>query len=497
MEDKEKTKPESSPVSDISDKIWDFFTSVKLTIVILIIIALTSIIGTIIEQDAEPEKNIQLLAKFFGDSMAPTFYNIFLKLDFMNMYHSWWFIALLLLFCVNLIVCTLDRLPKTLKIINAPMKPMGETVIKTLPVKKELRVNAGLAAAKDAFLNSLSAAGFRVFEATEGDSVELYTQKGRYSRLGLYIVHLSIFLIFIGAIIGARFGFNAMLNIPEGGTSDIAYQRGGKQIPLGFTVKCNWYRTDYYGDTDMPQEFQSELVIIDSGREILTKVIEVNSPLTYKGITFYQSSYGLMSDVEGVFILKVTPRGGQETTINAKLGDTFVIPGTNVKVEIVNFSPALAKDPMTGKLFTYNEKMMVNPAVGVRVSEPGKPEYTGWIMRRYPETGVLPDGNKITLDDYWGVEYTGLQVSRDPGVGIIYFAAIIMSLGLFMAFFMSNRKLWIRLTGEKGAVRVALGGTASKNRLSFEKDVEKILSNATHSIEGSPQIPAHRGRSKK
>jgi len=475
LEDKEKI--------NISDRVWNFFASVKLTIVVLIVLALTSIVGTIIEQSADPSNNIRLLAKLFGDSLAPTVYNIFLKLGFMDMYRSSWFILLLVIFCTNLIVCTLERLPKTLKLINTPLKPLQENVINTLPIRKELKVKADLKTVRNEVLNTLTRAGFRVSESEEVGSIQLYSQKGKYSRLGLYVVHLSILLIFIGAIIGAWFGFSGFLNLPEGASSDVAYTRDGRTIPLGFTIKCNWYDTKYYPWSDTPQEFQSEVVIIEGGREVLKKLIEVNRPLTHRGITFYQSSYGMVPGAEGKFQIKVTPNGGEGKIFQLKLGDTFGIHGTKIKGTIVDFSPALAKDQQTGMFYTYKEEML-NPAVGIRFTEAGKDTIGGWILRRYPETGILPDGHKIEFIDYWGVEYTGLQVSRDPGVGLFYIACAIMSIGLYIAFFISHRKIWIRLSNEKNSVRISLGGSVSKNRISFERDIEKMLSKVLQKIEG-------------
>ena len=93
MEDKEK--------AGISDRIWNFFASVKLTVVILIILPLISIIGTIVEQQADQATNIKLLTKFFGDSTAPAVYNIFVKLGFMDMYRSWWFLGILILIALT------------------------------------------------------------------------------------------------------------------------------------------------------------------------------------------------------------------------------------------------------------------------------------------------------------------------------------------------------------------------------------------------------------
>ncbi len=100
----------------------------------------------------------------------------------------------------------------------------------------------------------------------------------------------------------------------------------------------------------------------------------------------------------------------------------------------------------------------------------------------------MPDGTRIKFEDYWGVEYTGLQVSKDPGVGFIYTASIVMTLGLYASFFMSHKKIWIRLTPEssrqRNSVRISVGGSASKNRLSFEREIEKILSRVSQSIAG-------------
>jgi cytochrome c biogenesis protein len=524
LEEKEK--------KNIFDRVWSFFASVRLAIFILITLAVTSIIGTIVEQQAEPAKNIALLAKFFGDSTAPTVYNIFVKFGFMDMYHSWWFVGLLVLFSTNLIICTLERFPKTLRLVRSPLKPLRENAIKSLPIKKEIALKTNLKKAKDETLNSLRTSKYRVFESTEENSVQLYSQKGSYTRFGLYIVHISIILIFIGAIIGLQFGFKGFLNIPEGNSYSFAilntgpltkaerFERGrildrlevfqsditlvanrlGLPVdvlhakmkkygirPLGFSIKCNWYNTDYYSGTDTPREFQSELVIIENGREVIKKVIEVNHPLTYKGITFYQSSYGMVPNAVGVFVLKTTDINGVEDTLRLRRGESFIIPGTTLKGTIINFSTALARDKQTGALTTYSETM-VNPAVAIEFDSPDMEKFTGWILKRYPETGILPDGIKITFEDYWGVEYTGLQVAKDPGVVLIYIASVIMTIGLYAAFFMSHKKIWIRLTpetsGKANSVRVSVGGSASKNRLAFEREIERIVSRVSHALEG-------------
>jgi cytochrome c biogenesis protein len=471
LEEKEKEK------KDLFEIIWKFLASVKLAIFVLITLATSSIVGTIVEQKAEPAKNIALLAKFFGDSAAPTVYNIFAKLGFMDMYGSWWFTTFLAVFSINLIVCSIDRFPKTWRVIKTPQKPLADKAIQSMPIRKELTFKTGLNAAKDEFLNTLNGARYRVLEASD------YTQKHRYARLAVYVVHLSIVLIFLGAVIGLKFGFKGYLNLPEGRASSVAYNSPTEPIPLGFSVKCNWYDTQYYEGIDTPREFQSELVVMEDGKEVLKKVIEVNDPLKYKGITFFQSSYGMMPEAVGYFVLDITPSGGQEQRIWLRYGDSFEIPGTGIKGTVHDFSPALTRDRMTGKLKSYSENM-VNPALAIEFEQEGKEKFIGWILKRYPETGVIPGGHSIVFADYWGVEYTGLQVSKDPGVWLIYLASIIMGVGLYVCFFISHKKLWVNITNGNKMVTVSVGGTTNRNRLNFEKEIDKIVSQATQAIEG-------------
>ena len=94
------------------DRVWDFFISVKLAIVTLIVLASTSILGTIIEQNQPPEK----YHKIYEDWA----FALLDRLNMFDMYHSVWFLLMLVLFTVNLSCCTIDRFPKMLKVVRNP-----------------------------------------------------------------------------------------------------------------------------------------------------------------------------------------------------------------------------------------------------------------------------------------------------------------------------------------------------------------------------------------
>jgi len=91
------------------DQVWKFFASVKLSVVILLSLAVTSIIGTVIPQNGNPT----MLMQKYGE----TLYSIFNTLGFFDMYHAWWFRLLLALLTLNIIVCSIHRLSATWKIL--------------------------------------------------------------------------------------------------------------------------------------------------------------------------------------------------------------------------------------------------------------------------------------------------------------------------------------------------------------------------------------------
>lgn len=460
----------------IVDRVWNFFSSITLAVVVFSVISLTSIVGTIIEQGAEPERNIKLLSKFFGDA-APTVFRILDTLGFTNMFHSWWFIALLFVFAANLIICSLDRLPRIWNIVKEPIKPLSPDILNTMPIKREVVLKGKVDNAKGAVESALKRIGFKANVHLQDNGLQIYAEKGRHSRLGVYITHFSIILILVGAIAGIFFGFNASLNLLEGTTSAVAYMRNGKEIPLGFEIGCNDFETSFYENSDTPRSYKSWLTVLENGRPVKIdgkEVIEidVNRPLRYKGITFYQSSYGFSPTKDSLFKFSVTSNDGKKQDVQLKFGEAFTIPGTNIMGKVADFSPALGIDE-AGRMFTYAE-MMNNPAVFVEFAENGKPKYNQWILKRYPQTWRVPDG-MVEFKDLWGAQYTGLQVRKDPGVWIVYLGSLVMSIGLYAAFFMNHRRIWINLMDDKNGTKVTIAASTNKNKAALEQKIEKLL----------------------
>ncbi|HDY90130.1 MAG TPA: hypothetical protein ENH82_18680, partial [bacterium] len=395
-----------------------------------------------------------------------------------DMYRSWWYIALLLLLALNVLVCSVHRLPGVLKIIKAPAHPLSNEQIEKMTIKRSVLLKGKPDSAKNSVCAVLKKAGFNVKEIGEDKGLRFCSQKGGWSRLGVYITHISILVIMLGAITGMVFSQESFISLPEGDISSVTYPIPGsgetEPIPLGFSIRCDNFEVEFYDGTEKPRMFKSMVTIFENGKEIFKKSITVNDPLTHKGSTFYLTDYGVSErrSRRGIFVFGVTTGEGRYSEIRLSPGDILEIPGTSIKGKIINFSPAL-KYEEDGSLSTYTDKLH-NPAVHIEFTDSGKKLYSNWILKRYPETSFLPDGNRVELLDYWGVEYAYFRIRKDPGEWLIYPGLVAMGIGLIIALFMSHKKIWVNLAEEGMNTRVIIGGTANRYRSSFDKKIERI-----------------------
>ncbi len=490
-------------VEIIAEKTWKFLSSVKLAVVLLIILAIVCIIGTIIAQNEPPERYLQ--------EYSQSTVNLFETLGFFDMYHTWWFVLLLFLLTANLTVCTLDRFPHTWKIVSAPLRPIEDESLKALPYKKEITFMGGADKAEERAAKALAGHRYRFIASRGAGNAQLITQKGVYSRFGVYITHVSILLVFIGAVIGAFFGFKAFLNLPEGGASKVVYLRnepmwdrimaalgiadspviqnpegGVPAMPLGYYIRCDRFDVDYYVNamgmpTGMPSEYHSTLSIFDKdGQKILDKRIRVNDPLTHHGVTFYQSSYGTLPEGRGKIILNVRPKSDPRSegeTVVLDPGQSQYVRSIDRTIKALNFAPFGVRNPATGEVTFYHSENdeFINPTAELEIYKGSKPLYKTYVMKTESGAPLMPEDYVIRFVEYWGARYTGLQVTRDPGVWVVYSGFILLCVGPIIAFFGSHKKLWVRIQDRNGKTVVTVAGSANRNRLGFEREFNRIV----------------------
>jgi cytochrome c biogenesis protein len=439
------------------DILFNLFRSVKLTITLLILLAVLSIIGTVITQNATSAEYIQR----YGVDL----YNVLNFFNLFDMYHSWWFSAILLLLVINLIACSIRRIPGILsQVFRGPEKrELEDSMIRTLPYVQKVRISNSSKMEEELYSHLKKSMRSPDRIDTES-SVTLYSEKGRFSRLGIPITHLSIIVILIGGLLGSVYGFKGFVNILEGETVDRVYLRvKDKEIaePLGFKVRCDDFSLTYY---DLPgskekhvKEYTSILSIFENGQEVLKKTVQVNHPLHYKGLAFYQASYGAIYNAS----LGVQRKDKKEKIVLKLLeGETASIPNTNTQIRLLRYVP---------QVHTFGE------GVQVALFRPNQAPQTTWVFRNPPGNDQQRNDEFIlTLEGVTPLEYTGLQVTRDPGVWIVWVGSGLLILGLIISFFFSHQRVWARIP-KRSEGEIIVAGSTNKNKVSFEKTFDQLV----------------------
>ena len=431
--------------ADPLNKIWDFFTSVRLTIVLLLTLAATSIIGTLIPQNQEPAAYFQA----FGGSL----YRLFDLFGLFDMYHSGWFQLLILLLTINIIVCSIDRISANRRILFVRKPSFNLARFRNLKRQAKFKDDRSTDQLKEVCQAFVKRHFRHSHMETTDAGYAIYGEKGRWTRFGVYAVHLSVVLLLVGGLIGSIFGFDGWVNIPEGeSVSQIQLRSRAQVLQLDFEIRCDDFDVSFY-DTGAPKEFRSSLTILEQGREVLKKDIIVNDPLRYKGVNMFQSSYGQIPS------------------------DKLVLSFTSAKTGMIYSLDASPNQPLTipEKLGTFVLKELRRSAkfksidigdayVGILTPPNGDPVEI-ILPARFPSFDKMRKGEVvIAVAEQVQRFYTGLQVTRDPGVWVVYSGFILMIIGCYITFFMSHQQMYVELAASAKQTEVIVAGTANKNK---------------------------------
>lgn len=433
-----------------TNPIVDYFSSVRFALLIIPLIIVASIIGTLIPQ-GQP---LGFYIEQYGQVNAV----IMEILGFSNTYSSIWFKSLLLLLCLNLIICSLERIPQVLKFITKDNLSADTAKLMRSKDKILFIANVDKQSAATTICAVLNQNKWRPRSRHSSDFILLFAEKCAWSRLGAYLVHVSILLIVLGALVGSYFGFKAFIFVPEGDRTSEIFRSDDKQskIPLPFTLQCDAFDIEYYPN-GMPKEYRSDLVVFAGDKAVMKKRITVNDPLTYSGLTFFQSSYQPVSDQYVVELKK------------ERIGDKG-----NKRVFLVE--PRTKQD--------WKEEQVRFGILGTGADGHGHGPYKLWFDDEEGEPAqLLIEDKKVFTVERGANSYqltikqryaTGLQVVKDPGVWLVYIGFGFMLFGLYAAFFMSHRRLWISIQEAGASSTIILCGSSNKNQAAFSKTLEDI-----------------------
>ena len=333
------------------DDAMELLASMRFAIALLTVICIASVIGTVVQQQ-QPMTN-------YVNQFGPFWSELFGKLDLYTVYSAWWFLLMLGFLVVSTSLCIARHTPKILRDLKTYRETMREQSIQAFRHKAlgYLHMNPEAALAQ---VNAwLAAEGWKARAQVRTGGVMIGARKGAAHKIGYLAAHSAIVLICVGGLLDGNLivraimwaqgkqiyqgaDLNQMTAVNRLGTSNPSF-RGNLFVPEGsrsstallsmptgvvvqdlpFDVELKKFIVEYYA-TGMPKLFASDIVIHDRRDGSSTKAtVKVNEPVTYRGVTLYQSSFE-----DGGSGMKLKLRSLQsphDTPLDAKVNGTTTL----------------------------------------------------------------------------------------------------------------------------------------------------------------------------
>ena len=449
------------------DRILRLGSSLKCGLVLLGLLGIAVITGTLIlQRPMAPEGQIEQI-------YAPQTVRILNALGLFDVFHSTWFMLLLALLGANIALASLDRFPQVWRLFARPRINADPWFVRQLPFQKEISLgHLEPEPALSVAIATMRDLGFRPKTAALASGT-LYAEKHRIARLAPYVVHASLLIIFAGSIVDGLWGFRGFMSLTAGSRAQTVESSTGSEVPrrLGFTLRCDAVGMESYPDGS-PKQYWSKLAIEENGREVLRKEIHVNEPLTYRGMRFFQASYGPSGSPDTLILEARWAEKGNTTprvqTVNLRPGEPTNLNDGSTQVELADFIPDFV---LEGNQITTRSNEPHNPAIELKVTRAGGKSSDVWIFPKAPNLSPPNDSGIIfQLRDLAMLHMTGLQVAHEPGQNLIWAGCLLLTAGLMMALYLSHVRVWgVIGRDRRGQPALLLGGQPSKYRESFER----------------------------
>jgi cytochrome c biogenesis protein len=463
------SKNELDPEGDIASagnalvgQFWKFFCSLRLTVVVIFLLSIGCVVGMFFDQTLTLEEHREQWAEAIWKLW------LFERLELNDVFHSWWFGFVIVFLALNLIACSIERLPKIWIDIKNPKRHLSDKQMRGIRHRYKVKVPGADKERAEAAIRSLFPED--TYHSKDGDALFAFKEKHKWARTGVYIVHIALLTIMFSSMVTTNYGIDGMLMIVEGSTNRFVRVKGPGGLTykhdLGFDVGCDDFRLKTFID-GAPMDFESDLTVEKNGVTVISKKIEVNDPLEYGGYTFYQASYNPIPGDQQVQ-LDVELRGQPESRLvyTVAIGDRIQMnDGTAfVPVEIIRAYAGLGA------------------AVRVQKIRPDGSITSFVIFRSYPEFDAkVRRGPYIVGFRGFDQQYaTGIQVGRVPAITVVFGGFVLMFFGMYMAFFMSHRRYWARLIKlDSGEYEFIVAGAARRHQYAFEEEFNKIREKLT------------------
>ncbi|TCP69885.1 cytochrome c biogenesis protein ResB [Baia soyae] len=462
-------------VMSLFDRVWAFFSSVKVAISLIVITLVLSAVGTIFPQE-----------EFVGAASKELFYqqeygwwgSTFYQLGLSKMYSQWWFASLIAMIGISLVICSLDRVVPLYKALK------GQKVIKNIEFMKRQRIHVAVEVATDeeeAKLAELEQQLSKHHYHIQRDGKAILAEKGRFSRWGPYINHIGLIIFLFGILLRFIPGWNidSFVNLVEGEI---------KRVPqTEYYVKNEKTVAEYYRPEELPpamrsgggqviKKYQTDAILLkkvfgsNEMKEVTRHEIQVNDPLTYEGLNLLQSDFQpqqLRGIKLGIKDKNTKQSKGQFTVVFHDISLHQVYQVGDLKVKMEEYYPDFAIEnqrPIT------KSREPNKPAFIFTIQKPDGKEEKSWVIsgERLPD----PEGNQYGIDlaGFDLANQTGLMVRAEKSLWVYLVGGIIFMIGVTMGSYWQHRRVWARV--EDGVLYI--GAHTNKNWFALRRELEMV-----------------------
>lgn len=294
-----------------------FLSSMRFAVALLCVLAVASVIGTVLQQNQAPADYIVKFGPFWA--------KIFEFLGLYDVYASGWFVVIMLFLVLSTGLCLWRNVPPFWREMRSFRLKASKRSLAAMKHSALLES----AVAPEVAARYFAVQGFAVKQsAREDGSVLVAAKKGAMNKWGYIFAHLAVIVICLGGLIdsnlllkigmltgrivpddsavfardfkpqsvlgASNLSFRGNVNLSEGQEADVVFLNADKGMlvqKLPFAVKLKKFNIDFY-HTGMPSDFASELEITDKATgKSETHTVRVNHPYTLHGVTIYQASF--------------------------------------------------------------------------------------------------------------------------------------------------------------------------------------------------------------
>ncbi|WP_377888746.1 cytochrome c biogenesis protein ResB [Alkalihalobacillus sp. R86527] len=469
----------------IIDKVWNFFSSVKVGIWIIVLLLVSSAIGTIFPQEmyipplSDPSEYYREQYGIPGQ--------LYYDLGFHNLYGSWWYMLLIAALGLSLIVASLDRFVPLYRSLKKQRTIRHESFMKRQKYFGITKVE-GEKPTLSKLKEVLQKKNYNVRE----EDGHLFAEKNRFSRWGPYVNHIGLILFLIGGMLRFFPGMyvDEVLWIKEGETKKI---EGTEEA---YYLKSDGFILETYDNNDakfkdaieqsgqevVAKNYQTDAVLYKQvGDRIagtdpeLEKVkdhpIQVNKPLKFEDYAIYQVDYKLNELQSMTFTLDNKESGesfGELTVDLYNPKDEYKLD-EGYRIEVMDYFPDFE---FNGKGEpTTKSKVPNNPAFIFRMISPDHPDgEVAFVAIRQNLEPLGENEYKMSFQNVDTKNVSGLVVRKDNTLWILGIGGAIFMIGVIQGMYWNHRRIWIRRKEDE----VWLASHTNKNWYGLKRELETI-----------------------